>query len=136
VFGQSMWVQRRKKDDPFDRLRNKTRVRIIACMNQQLFMLWANPIACLIVALAEIVVGFKWMHKCESLHRLGMLLCGFAIAVCAVWQFVIAIVVMAGMQTNFFGLDIVQSVAKNISILGLVQNVVIAAVIYDHFRKL
>lgn len=105
-------------------------------MNEQLFMLWANPIACLIVALAELVVGFKWMRKCDDLHRWGMLLCGFAIAACAIWQFVIAIVVSMGMQQQFFRMEFVQAVAKYLSILAIVQNVIIAVVIYDHFRKL
>lgn len=105
-------------------------------MNEQLFMLWANPIACLIVALADLVVGFKWMRKCDDLHRYGMLLCGFAVAVCAIWQFIIAIVVSTGMQTQFFGSEFVQTMSRNLNILAIVQNVVIAGVIYDHFRKL
>lgn len=49
-------------------------------MDEQMIMLWVGRIACLVVVLAGLVVGFKWTRKCDDLHRWGMLLCGFAIA--------------------------------------------------------
>ena len=48
----------------------------------------------------------------------------------------IAIVVSMGMQQQFFRMEFVQAVAKYLSILAIAQNVIIAGVIYDHFRKL